>query len=441
MFGRGRGRGRRSAPSGARGSAPDIARRIRALTPDDGVQPVGFEVILGNALLFSFLNLFLSSQFLYSVYLPTLLMSFTGYELLGSKIVYVHAFLHIIAGYGMLQSFPWIIQSAGMIFILSSMYFRFYPTQVLSKSLDIPPSAKPQVIGHRIGCGEGIENTIETYQAVKDVVWGLQIDVMETKDGVVVLFHDDPKEKNLERLTGVDGEVKDYNLADLPKYKDEVPPIILCDKDQTPFDGKDKAIDTFGTILKSIDNEEKSPFLIVEMWDESESLVKETYDLLEKSGRVDRLVWGSPFSEKIGAYCEQTSPKTWRMATAKEWIILRLLHYFYLLPFYSVRENMIFNIPVFTARFRNLISKVCKDSWIIMAFIYPICEWFFTSYTLLDHLQRRNVPVFLHICNCEAGFKLAKRFNADAIMTDYPHRLRSYLESSAATELLGKYKA
>jgi hypothetical protein len=42
---------------------------------------------------------------------------------------------------------------------------------------------------------------------------------MHTKDEKVVLFHDVPVERNMEKLTGVTGQIGDFNYSELPVFK------------------------------------------------------------------------------------------------------------------------------------------------------------------------------------------------------------------------------
>lgn len=42
---------------------------------------------------------------------------------------------------------------------------------------------------------------------------------MHTKDEKVVLFHDVPVERNMEKLMGVTGQIGDFNYSELPVFK------------------------------------------------------------------------------------------------------------------------------------------------------------------------------------------------------------------------------
>lgn len=89
------------------------------------------------------------------------------------------------------------------------------------------------VAAHRGDSGEAPENTIAAVnQAIANKADYAEIDVQETKDGVVILLHD----SNLKRTTGVDAEVSEWNYKKIRKldagswfseeYRGEVIPTL-----------------------------------------------------------------------------------------------------------------------------------------------------------------------------------------------------------------------
>lgn len=59
------------------------------------------------------------------------------------------------------------------------------------------------------------ENSLLAFQKAVDAHYGIELDVQLSKDGVPVVFHD----ATLKRMTGVDGNVWDYTLAELQQMK------------------------------------------------------------------------------------------------------------------------------------------------------------------------------------------------------------------------------
>lgn len=59
------------------------------------------------------------------------------------------------------------------------------------------------------------ENSLPAFEKAALQGFGMETDVQCTKDGVLVVFHDD----NLKRMTGVDGRICNYTLEELRKLK------------------------------------------------------------------------------------------------------------------------------------------------------------------------------------------------------------------------------
>jgi len=74
------------------------------------------------------------------------------------------------------------------------------------------PGGVPAVIGHRGACGHAPENTLASIDkaAALGVRW-VEFDTKLSRDGHVILFHDD----KLKRTTGAPGAVADRDLADI----------------------------------------------------------------------------------------------------------------------------------------------------------------------------------------------------------------------------------
>ncbi len=74
---------------------------------------------------------------------------------------------------------------------------------------------KVLVIGHRGACGYYPENTLLSLRkAVEMGVDAVEFDVRSTRDGVIVLFHDE----KLDRLLKIRGRLRDKTYSDLQRY-------------------------------------------------------------------------------------------------------------------------------------------------------------------------------------------------------------------------------
>ena len=69
---------------------------------------------------------------------------------------------------------------------------------------------------HRGASEYAPENTLSSfYLGLSMGANGIETDVQRTKDGILVLFHDD----TLDRVTGVSGKIGDYTYAELAKFR------------------------------------------------------------------------------------------------------------------------------------------------------------------------------------------------------------------------------
>ena len=104
------------------------------------------------------------------------------------------------------------------------------------------------------------ENSLEAFSLACEMGYGVELDVQLTKDGYVVVFHDD----TLDRVCGVHGRVDEYTYSELKKMK-------LC--------GTECSIPLFSDVLRLIDG--RRP-IICELKDgrRNRELCRKTYDLI-----------------------------------------------------------------------------------------------------------------------------------------------------------------
>ncbi|MGD1018483.1 MAG: glycerophosphodiester phosphodiesterase [Verrucomicrobiia bacterium] len=81
-------------------------------------------------------------------------------------------------------------------------------------------TTRPSIIAHRGFSGRYPENTLASVRAALDLgVDFVEIDVQETADGELIVFHD----FGLRRLCGVRGRVRDRTLAEIRRLNPQVP--------------------------------------------------------------------------------------------------------------------------------------------------------------------------------------------------------------------------
>ena len=79
---------------------------------------------------------------------------------------------------------------------------------------------KPQIWAHRGACAYKPENTLESFkEAVNMHADGIELDIQMTKDGKIVVIHDE----TIERTSNGSGWVKDFTYEELLKYNLNTP--------------------------------------------------------------------------------------------------------------------------------------------------------------------------------------------------------------------------
>ena len=96
-------------------------------------------------------------------------------------------------------------------------FYSFY--LLLLTMLPLAICAQPIITGHRGAAGLAPENTLASVQKALDLgVHRVEVDVQQTKDGVVICMHD----RTLNRTINMQGEVRDFTWAELQTAKANV---------------------------------------------------------------------------------------------------------------------------------------------------------------------------------------------------------------------------
>ena len=83
-------------------------------------------------------------------------------------------------------------------------------------SLANAQEAEVKLFAHRGGAHEYDENTLSAFeQTYNKGIRGYETDIRRTKDGKLVIFHDD----NFKRIVGIEGGIEDLTLAEVQKLK------------------------------------------------------------------------------------------------------------------------------------------------------------------------------------------------------------------------------
>jgi len=105
--------------------------------------------------------------------------------------------------------------------------------------------AKPRLFAHRGASGEAPENTLAAFRRAADVgVSYAELDVRATRDGRIVVIHDE----TVERTTNGKGKVQEYTLAEIQRL--DAGYWFSADSQQFPFRAGGVRIPTLAEVLR-----------------------------------------------------------------------------------------------------------------------------------------------------------------------------------------------
>ncbi|CAK9020466.1 unnamed protein product [Durusdinium trenchii] len=238
-----------------------------------------------------------------------------------------------------------------------------------ARLLDTCSPRRPRLVAHRCGAGEAPENTIESVRYCLELkVPLLQLDVMHTKDHKVILFHDVPLERNMEKLMGVTGQIHDFNYDELPPFKQLLQPNAFCPEDAFPVAVKELKVSLFEDACRLLAG--TGTQIILEFWQESEELILSVLELLKRHQLLNQIAaWGSPEKASIQAWCRRAAPQIPVLITFAQafrvWTCWNLcfplcgLSLGRLLPF-LVEGPIVFNVPHVTDLWHNAFCKAAR---------------------------------------------------------------------------------
>jgi len=145
-------------------------------------------------------------------------------------------------------------------------------------------------------------------------------------------------------LTGVNGNLRDFNYDELPKKFKElihVPFYFGKTLDTTSFDTQiptlEEVFQEFPNVPINIDLKDNVNV---------DHLVSKVYHLIKKYKREELCVWGS-FNNSTARKCYQMGPEIPLMFSFKRVVLLVIFYYIGLLPFLPIKESFL-EIPMYT---------------------------------------------------------------------------------------------
>jgi glycerophosphoryl diester phosphodiesterase len=140
---------------------------------------------------------------------------------------------------------------------------------------------RPRVIGHRGAAGAAPENTLVSFErAVADGADIVELDVHATRDGAIVIIHDD----TVDRTTDGRGAVKELTLAEIQKF--DAGYRFVDDQGEYSFRGRGVAVPTLDALFARLP-EVKA---IVEIKQIDPPIVSKVIETIRRAGKESQVL-------------------------------------------------------------------------------------------------------------------------------------------------------
>ena len=255
--------------------------------------------------------------------------------------------------------------------------------RALSEFSQAGPS-RPLVFAHRGGAALRPENTLAAFDhGLSFGADGLELDVHLSRDGVVVVHHDD----TLERTTNARGPIAALTADELDRV--DAGYRFTADSSAYPFRGRGCGVPRFRTVLERYPNVR----LIVELKTPREELALKTIDAIRDAGAIDRVVLGSFYGRALDA-ARRYEPRIATGAAQEEtrWALYRS----------RIRW------PLGRTKYREFQVPVKAGSTVIV------------TPRFIAHAHRAGLPVRVWTVNDAAEMEQLLRWGADSVISDRP---------------------
>ena len=253
------------------------------------------------------------------------------------------------------------------------------------------------VLAHRGWRGLYPENTMLSFRKAAELpIDGLEIDIHQTADGVIVVFHD----ATLERITNGNGRIQDHTFAELQQL--DAGYRFTTDGGKTyPFSGQGITIPTLAEVFETFPN----LWINIDIKQESPSIVQAFTNLIRQHNVAHRLCVGS-FSNQTVADFRRVCPEVARTLSHAEVVRLVALSKLRLDRFYWGQGHAL-QIP-----------EVDPDSGLRL--VTP---------QFVQAAHRNNIALHVWTVNNVADMQRLIDMGVDGLISDFPDR---------ALQLLGR---
>ena len=284
-----------------------------------------------------------------------------------------------------------------LLVLLLIIFIAYAVLRLLAKPIPDPPYFIPDkflVIAHRGGPSLGPESTLYTFRkAVKLGVDVLEMDVRSTRDGQLIILHDD----TVSRTTNATGPVQNYTLVDLKKL--DAAHRWSPDNGQTfPLRNKGIQIPTLPEVFKAFPQTK----LNLEIKEARSSTIQSLCRLIRDHQMTNSVVVASFETDSLKEF-RRLCPQVATSAGASEAQLFFGLQKVYLEAVYSP-DAQVLQVP-----------EALGDLKIV-------------NKRFIDAAHARNMRVQVWLVNDVTSMQRLLELGLDGIMTDYPQRLLELLK-------------
>ena len=313
-----------------------------------------------------------------------------------------------------------------LIYLFLSLILNYFP-QILHKkkgtklSKKLLNSEKLQIIAHRCGLEEILENSIDGINHCHELgIFGIEIDIQVTKDNHYIVLHD----KKLINTTGQDVFISEINYKAIKPIMDNL--YIPYKRQKTKIENKKKLkpvlIDEFFKIISKTDLD----FVNIDIKTGKKEDLYHVLNKCKETGIIDRVAIGSfkkfdfkniikDFDFEINFYmCVNDFFK---------------MYFFYVIgifPFMKMHTHVLNSPHLFDSYFfHNFEDLKKKKKYKYFKIFFWILKHI--SKSLRNHLERRGIPIIYFLANNKKDIELAKFLGAHAIICDNPSEVKKLI--------------
>lgn len=244
----------------------------------------------------------------------------------------------------------------------------------------------PRAFGHRGSAGTHPENTLPSFQAAVDAgACYLELDVHMTRDGEIVVSHDD----NLERTCGRPGIIREMNYVEV---READAGFCFGPKRGFPFRGRGIKIPRLADVLANF----HAIRFIIEVKQEQPSIVERMLRVVESAGMAGMVLIASEHQQPL----EEVRRRTPSIPTN--------LAYHEIAAFLTAMATV------------DSIYHPPGDALQIPPDYY---SWKLATPETVAMAHRHGIEVHIWTVNEESEMRALLDIGVDGIISDYPHRL------------------